>query len=265
MEKRRCKPSLTRCLLRGRNCCWPRNAGHKSSSDTHHDEEPVVRSSAYFYKCTGVRPRTRPCPVSKSQSPQRQRIFNRRATNHQIPNHGRPWIQNLQSIATLMLVRKVSLADEVFASASRSAVGPAQALLTTVASASTWTVALSRPVRPTMSYRRITEGNTRSPTWADITRSNSSEPCSPEPWETIDGRTGHADRLLRIVALDVSSHRLRPSGAVTPDRRPSFCGRLMSPRQAPPATLTTASVLVCRTKYASAPGPMAARERRSRD
>jgi hypothetical protein len=24
-------------------------AGHKSSSDTHHDEEPVVRSSTYFY------------------------------------------------------------------------------------------------------------------------------------------------------------------------------------------------------------------------
>src|ERR1700751_5621753 len=49
MAKRRCRPSLTRCPLRGRNCCRPRNAGHKSSSDTHHDEEPVVRSSAYFY------------------------------------------------------------------------------------------------------------------------------------------------------------------------------------------------------------------------
>src|SRR5262245_47518385 len=49
MVKRRCKPSLTRCPLRGRNCCPPRNAGHKSSSDTRHDEEPVVRSSAYFY------------------------------------------------------------------------------------------------------------------------------------------------------------------------------------------------------------------------
>src|SRR4029077_4771456 len=50
MEKHRCKPSLTRCPFRGRNCCRPRSAGHKSSSDTHHDEEPVVRSSAYFYK-----------------------------------------------------------------------------------------------------------------------------------------------------------------------------------------------------------------------
>src|SRR4029077_2063640 len=49
MEKHRCKPSLTRCPFRGRNCCRPRSAGHKSSSDTHHDEEPVVRSSAYFY------------------------------------------------------------------------------------------------------------------------------------------------------------------------------------------------------------------------
>src|SRR6476646_2598770 len=50
MEKHRCKPSLTRCPFRGRNCCRPRSAGHKSSSDTHHDEEPVVRSSTYFYK-----------------------------------------------------------------------------------------------------------------------------------------------------------------------------------------------------------------------
>src|ERR1700732_49650 len=50
MEKRRCKPFLTRCPLRGRNCCRPLNAGHISSSDTLHDEEPVVRSSAYFYK-----------------------------------------------------------------------------------------------------------------------------------------------------------------------------------------------------------------------
>ena len=48
MEKHLCKPSLTRCPLRGRNCCRPRSAGHKFSSDTHHDEEPVVRSSAYF-------------------------------------------------------------------------------------------------------------------------------------------------------------------------------------------------------------------------
>jgi hypothetical protein len=38
--KRRCRPFLTRCPLRGRNCCRSRNAGHKSSSDTHHDEEP---------------------------------------------------------------------------------------------------------------------------------------------------------------------------------------------------------------------------------
>ena len=49
MERHQCKPSLTRCPLRGRNCCRPRSAGHKSSSDTRHDEEPVVRSSAYFY------------------------------------------------------------------------------------------------------------------------------------------------------------------------------------------------------------------------
>src|ERR1700736_3519942 len=52
MAKRRCRPSLTRCPLRGRNCCRLRNTGHKSSSDTHHDEEPVVRSSAYFYNST---------------------------------------------------------------------------------------------------------------------------------------------------------------------------------------------------------------------
>jgi transposase len=49
MEKHQCKPSLTRCPWRGRNCCRPRSAGHKSSSDTRHDEEPVVRSCAYFY------------------------------------------------------------------------------------------------------------------------------------------------------------------------------------------------------------------------
>ena len=49
MEKHQCKPSLTRYPLRGRNCCRPRSAGHKSSSDTRHDEEPVVRSSANFY------------------------------------------------------------------------------------------------------------------------------------------------------------------------------------------------------------------------
>jgi SRSO17 transposase len=35
--------------LRGRNCCRLRNARHKSSSDTHHHEEPLVRSRAYFY------------------------------------------------------------------------------------------------------------------------------------------------------------------------------------------------------------------------
>jgi hypothetical protein len=49
IAKRRCKPSLTHRPLQGRNCCRPRNAGHKSSSDTHHDEGPSVRSSAYFY------------------------------------------------------------------------------------------------------------------------------------------------------------------------------------------------------------------------
>jgi len=42
--------------------------------------------------------------ISQGRSPQRQRVFNRRATNHQIPNHGHPWIQNFQSIATVMLV-----------------------------------------------------------------------------------------------------------------------------------------------------------------
>src|SRR6202049_4566405 len=57
MAKRRCRPSLTRCPLRGRNCCRPRNAGHKSSSDTLHDEEPVVRSSTYFYKLRTTRRR----------------------------------------------------------------------------------------------------------------------------------------------------------------------------------------------------------------
>src|SRR6202048_1219023 len=50
MAKRRCKPSLTRCPLRGRNCCRPRNAGHNSSSDTRHGEEQTVRSSSNFYK-----------------------------------------------------------------------------------------------------------------------------------------------------------------------------------------------------------------------
>src|SRR5246127_4700751 len=41
--------------------------------------------------------------ISQRRSPQRQRIFNRRATNHQIPNHGHPWIQNSPKIATVML------------------------------------------------------------------------------------------------------------------------------------------------------------------
>src|SRR4029077_5232842 len=41
--------------------------------------------------------------ISQRRSPQRQRIFNRRATNHQIPNHGCPWIQNSSQIATVML------------------------------------------------------------------------------------------------------------------------------------------------------------------
>ena len=41
MEKHQCKPSLTRCPLRGKNCCRPRSAGHKSSSDNRHDEEPL--------------------------------------------------------------------------------------------------------------------------------------------------------------------------------------------------------------------------------
>ncbi|MET4320750.1 hypothetical protein, partial [Bradyrhizobium sp. RT5a] len=34
------------------------------------------------------------------------RIFNRRTTNHQIPNHGHPWIQNLQENTTVMLEPK---------------------------------------------------------------------------------------------------------------------------------------------------------------
>src|SRR4029077_7200937 len=50
--------------------------------------------------------------VSQRRSPQRQRFLNRRATNHQIPNHGRPWIQNLQEDATVML------GDAVLTSAS---------------------------------------------------------------------------------------------------------------------------------------------------
>jgi hypothetical protein len=37
--------------------------------------------------------------ISQRQSPQRQRVFNRRATNHQIPNHGRPmfWLATCRS------------------------------------------------------------------------------------------------------------------------------------------------------------------------
>src|ERR1700737_5003118 len=50
MAKRLCKPPLTRCPLRGRNCCRPRNAGHNSSSDTRHGEEQTVRSSSNFYR-----------------------------------------------------------------------------------------------------------------------------------------------------------------------------------------------------------------------
>lgn len=34
--------------------------------------------------------------ISQRRSKQRQRIFNRSATNHQIPNHGHPWIQKPQ-------------------------------------------------------------------------------------------------------------------------------------------------------------------------
>src|SRR6476659_7610550 len=66
MEKHRCKPSLTRCPLRGRNYCRPHSAGHKSSSDTHHDEEPVVRSSAYFYTPTGFAIRSSVSAVPRS-------------------------------------------------------------------------------------------------------------------------------------------------------------------------------------------------------
>src|SRR3984893_15853962 len=55
MAKRRCKPSLTRCPLRGRNCCRPRNAGHNSSSDTRHGEEQTVRSSSNFYTAADKR------------------------------------------------------------------------------------------------------------------------------------------------------------------------------------------------------------------
>src|ERR1700732_934545 len=68
MEKRRCKPFLTRCPLRGRNCCRPLNAGHISSSDTLHDEEPVVRSSAYFYKYCGQLGKQDNCQVAVSLS-----------------------------------------------------------------------------------------------------------------------------------------------------------------------------------------------------
>src|SRR4029077_13252214 len=46
--------------------------------------------------------------ISQRRSPPRQRILNRRTTNHQIPNHGRPWIQNLQYNATVMLSRRVA-------------------------------------------------------------------------------------------------------------------------------------------------------------
>src|ERR1700756_403681 len=49
--------------------------------------------------------------ISQRRSPQRQRIFNRRTTNHQIPNHGYPWIQNLQSNATVMLTVRIQVID----------------------------------------------------------------------------------------------------------------------------------------------------------
>src|SRR4029077_15031073 len=59
--------------------------------------------------------------ISQRRSPQRQRIFNRRTTNHQIPNHGHPWIQNLQSVATVMLesVRRLHAGLQSFLSMRR--------------------------------------------------------------------------------------------------------------------------------------------------
>src|SRR6201987_2060967 len=51
--------------------------------------------------------------LSQRRSPQRQRIFNRRATNHQIPNHGRPWIQNFQYNATVMLDLQIDFSGGV--------------------------------------------------------------------------------------------------------------------------------------------------------
>src|ERR1700738_4876707 len=67
MAKRRCKPSLTRCPLRGRNCCRPRNAGHNSSSDTRHGEEQTVRSSSNFYSVGEIETRIAAHDASTSE------------------------------------------------------------------------------------------------------------------------------------------------------------------------------------------------------
>ena len=56
----------------------PHNAGHKSSSDTRHDEEPIVRSSAYFYTIALIKENL-PTELSWAQNCQRTLGLSRRS------------------------------------------------------------------------------------------------------------------------------------------------------------------------------------------
>jgi hypothetical protein len=113
MEKCRCKPSLTRCPLRGRNCCRPRNAGHylcRTPATTKRHLSGQVPT--FTLCCLHARPRRHPLSLSRAHPPRARRSFNpfgralyqafpadearrvlRRLEFHYVPKHAN-WLNN---------------------------------------------------------------------------------------------------------------------------------------------------------------------------
>lgn len=99
------------CRVTRRHLTAPDPGSPASAAALYRRSLPPASNPSCAVCCQTVRreiapPRPRPLPrkhqtdalldFSQRRSPQRQRRFSRRGTNHQIPNHGHPWIQNFQ-------------------------------------------------------------------------------------------------------------------------------------------------------------------------
>lgn len=124
MEKRRCKPSLTRCTLRGRNCCRPRNAGHNLRRTPATTKRHLSGQVPTFTLCgLHARPRRHPLSLSRAHPPRARRSFNpfgralyqafpadearrvlRRLEFHYVPKHA-SWL-NMVEIEIGVLARR---------------------------------------------------------------------------------------------------------------------------------------------------------------